>query len=80
MIYPVPSWCPPPEALTLENNEVHVWLAFLDLAASELQSLQHTLVAEELRRAGRYYFQKDRQLFAVARELLPAVRTIGNSF
>ncbi len=73
MMSPLPSWCPPPENLTLGNDEVHVWRAFLDLPASQVQSLQQTLVAEELRRAERYYFQKDREHFIVARGLLRAI-------
>ena len=65
-----PSWYPPPVPLTLGNNEVHVWCASLDLPASQVQSLQNTLVIEELRRAERYYFQKDRKHFIVARGVL----------
>ncbi|MBC8427729.1 4'-phosphopantetheinyl transferase superfamily protein [bacterium] len=66
----LPSWYPPPEPLTLGKNEVHVWRASLDLPAAQAQSLQHTLATEELRRAERYYFQKDRKHFIVARGLL----------
>jgi 4'-phosphopantetheinyl transferase len=65
-----PSWHPPPEPLMLGNNEVHVWRASLDLPASQVRSLQHTLAAEELRRAGRYHFPRDREHFTVARGLL----------
>ena len=65
-----PSWYPPPEPLTLGNNEVHVWRASLDLPASQVQRLRYTLSAEELRRAAGYHFQKDRKHFIVARGVL----------
>lgn len=66
-------WLRPPAGLALSSNEVHVWRATLDLTASCVQSLQHTLTADELSRAARFYFQKDRQHFIVARGLLRAI-------
>lgn len=63
-------WCPPPEVLTLGKDEVHVWRASLSLPPPRVQSLQRTLVAEELMRAERYCFQRDREHFIVARGLL----------
>ena len=66
-------WLPPPADLTVSSNEVHVWRASLDLPVSCVQSLQHTLAADELSRAERFYFQKDRQHFIVTRGLLRAI-------
>ena len=66
-------WIPPPADLALSSDEVHVWRASLDLPASCIQSLQPTLAADELSRAERFYFQKDRQHFIVARRLLRAI-------
>jgi 4'-phosphopantetheinyl transferase len=67
------SWPHAPADLALSNDEVHVWRACLDLPASHVQSLQRTLAADELSRAERLYFQKDRQRFIVARGLLRAI-------
>ncbi|MFC2045944.1 4'-phosphopantetheinyl transferase family protein [Chloroflexota bacterium] len=55
------------------NGEVHVWRASLDLPASRVQSLQHTLAADELTRADRYYSWQDSERFIVARGLLRAI-------
>jgi len=66
-------WLPVPVDLTLSSDEIHIWRASLDLPVSHVQSLQHTLAADELRRAERFYFQKDRKHFIVARGLLRAI-------
>jgi len=66
-------WSPPPAGLALSGDDVHVWRASLDLPAARVQCLQHTLTADELNRAERFYFQKDRQHFIVARGLLRAI-------
>ncbi len=66
-------WFPPPADLALSSDDVHVWRASLDLPASCVQSLQRTLAADELNRAERFYFQKDRKHFIAARGLLRAI-------
>lgn len=68
-----PLWLPPPADLALSKDDVHVWRASLDLPASGVQSLQHTLAADELSRAERFHFQKDCKRFIVARGLLRAI-------
>jgi 4'-phosphopantetheinyl transferase len=70
---PNPLWLPPPAHLTVSSNKVHVWRTSLDLPASCVQSLQHTLAADELSRAEQLYFPKDRKHFMVARGLLRAI-------
>jgi len=70
---PEPLWLPPPTDLALLSDEVHVWRALLDLPVSRIQSLQHTLAADELRRADRFHFQKHHQRFVVARGLLRTI-------
>jgi 4'-phosphopantetheinyl transferase len=72
-IIPVTSWSVPPEALFLGNEEVHVWRAKLDLQSSCIQSLIQILSADERTRADRFYFQKDRERFIVARGLLRVI-------
>jgi 4'-phosphopantetheinyl transferase len=66
-------WLPPPAGLALSSDKVHVWRASLDLPASRIQSLQHTLSEDELSRAALFCFQKDLQRFIVARGLLRAI-------
>lgn len=70
MTCPFPSWSPPPEPLILGSDEVHVWRAFLGLTASCVRSLQHTLSPDEQARAERFYFERDRERFIVARAVL----------
>lgn len=64
------SWSPSPEILILARDEVHVWRASLNLDASHVQILQQTLAADERTRAERFYFQRDRAHFIVARGAL----------
>src|SRR5262245_6543972 len=66
-------WRLPPADLQLSMDEVHVWRAELDLPASQIQRLQHTLSTDELLRAERFYARKDRQHFVVAHGLLRAI-------
>jgi len=54
--------------LSLPTDEVHVWLAKLDEHPAD--SLQVTLAADELARAARFHFDRDRNHFIVARALL----------
>jgi 4'-phosphopantetheinyl transferase len=72
-ITPVIWWRPPPETLMLGSDEVHVWRACLDRNTSYVQSLQQILSADEQARAGRFYFEKDRKHFIVARGLLRVI-------
>jgi len=73
MISPISSWYPPPKILMLGSDEVHVWRAALNLKASQVQNLHQTLSADEQVRAKRFYFQKDRERFIVARGQLRAI-------
>ncbi len=63
-------WNIPPIDLELPENEVHVWRSALTLPAFIRQSLQRSLAPEESARAERFYFEKDRNHFIVARGLL----------
>lgn len=73
IVYRVSSWCSPPKNLTLQNEEVHVWRVALDRRATQAKVLMQTLVPEELRKAGRYRFPKDREHFIVSRGLLRTI-------
>lgn len=59
-----------PKYLSLGSDEVHVWLAFLDRMIPHLSSLLRTLADEEIEKAGRFHFQKDRDDYVLARGLL----------
>ncbi len=66
----IPFWSSAPERLVLETNQVHVWSGSLVAAPSTVQSLGHTLTPDEVTRADRFHFQKDRDHFIVARGIL----------
>ncbi len=70
---PPPQWSPRPDTLRLEEGEVHVWRAHLDLEPSRIQSLMRTLTADERSRAERFHFRGDGERFIVARGLLRAI-------
>ncbi|HSS21520.1 MAG TPA: 4'-phosphopantetheinyl transferase superfamily protein [Pyrinomonadaceae bacterium] len=59
--------------LELPADEVHVWLANLDAFGPE--SLRSLLAEDELARADRFHFDKDRNHFIVARGLLRRLLT-----
>ena len=63
-------WMAPPENLGLEDNDVHIWKVDLNVPGSHIQKLQEVLSADEIKRARRFYFQKDRNAFTVARGAL----------
>ena len=63
-------WVRPPVALPLEGDDVHVWLAPLDLSPAALRLLEATLSRDERERADRFYFERDRRRFVCARGVL----------
>lgn len=70
---PNQNWLPPPDTLTLQPGEVHLWRAFLDQPATTFQGLQATLSPDEQARAARFHFTKDRNHYIVARGILRAL-------
>ena len=64
----------PPLADSVQlSDEVHVWRASLDVPAWRVQSLRRTLAADELSKAARFGFRKNREHFIVARGLLRTI-------
>jgi 4'-phosphopantetheinyl transferase len=61
------GWPLPPEDLKLLEDEVHVFGASLDQAASRVEQLAGTLSIDELMRAGRFHFKRDRNRYVVGR-------------
>ncbi|OAT83639.1 hypothetical protein A6M21_08065 [Desulfotomaculum copahuensis] len=53
-----------------DNDSVHVWPFRLDRPALFVDKLKHFLSPDELARAGRIYFERDRRRFIVSRGLL----------
>ena len=76
-----PLWRFPLETLVLGYDEVHVWRATLDRDPSQILSFLHNLAADERARAERYYFDRDREHFIVARGVLRAIlgRTLNRA-
>jgi 4'-phosphopantetheinyl transferase len=55
------------------KDEVHVWRMVLDAPLARVERLRQTVAAEELARAERFRFEKDRRRFTVARGTLRAI-------
>jgi 4'-phosphopantetheinyl transferase len=70
MTSPDQFWHPPPAEFSLSSAGVHVWRAALDPAASCVERLRRTLSVDELHRAARFHFPRDRRRFIVARGVL----------
>jgi 4'-phosphopantetheinyl transferase len=67
------SWPPSPESADLPIDEVHVWVASLELAKEQVERMQLTLTEDERKRAERFHFEKDRRHYIVARARLRAI-------
>src|ERR1041385_3712084 len=57
----------------LGEKEVHIWRTSLDLPTTIAEHLRQFLSADELARAGRFHFERDRRHFIVARGCLRAI-------
>lgn len=67
-----------PTGLRLEENEVHVWRATLDERPDDVvAALRALLSTDELERARKFYFERDRRRFVVCRGIL---RTLLGSY
>jgi 4'-phosphopantetheinyl transferase len=67
---PDQPWIEAPLDLSLGGDEVHVWRAGLESATSSISSLASLLSEDEVLRAKRFYFEKDRNQFVATRSLL----------
>lgn len=70
MINSADSWSPPPNPPTLNDHEVHVWRAALDVSSAQAEGLRQTLSADEAARSDRFYLQRDRERYAVTHAAL----------
>ena len=56
-----------------ETGEVHIWRLGLEQSDETIQRFRQTLANEEVSRADRFHFEKDRRAFVVARGFLREV-------
>jgi len=61
------SWSRPAQDLALEEDAVHIWLAWLDVQPQERTRLRSYLSTDEVSRAERFVFPRDRDHFIAAR-------------
>jgi len=57
----------------LSRDEIHVWSASLDIGSEQLAELERTLSPDEMARARRFYFERDRQKYIGRRGILRAI-------
>jgi len=66
-------WRHPPIRLELKQNQVHIWRAMLEVTSAVLGRIEKVLSRDEIARANRFFFVRDRQRFIVARGFLRAI-------
>lgn len=57
----------PAAGVTLSGKDVHIWQISLSGQGSLLSTFRNLLAADEIQRAGRFFFERDRERFIVAR-------------
>lgn len=70
---PTPTWLPPPLELTLQEGEVHLWLANLQVGFALHQQLWQSLTPDERQRAERFYRQEHQHRFVASRGILRTI-------
>jgi len=66
-------WEVPPPDLVLPDDKVHVWQASLEQSSDVVNQLAQTLLPDELTRAERFRFARDRRRFIVSHGVLRAI-------
>ena len=64
------NWLEPPESLSLQAGQVHVWRIGLEQPVQLLDRFRRTLAPEEIDRAGRFHFERLQRHFVASRGLL----------
>jgi 4'-phosphopantetheinyl transferase len=57
----------------LDGSDVHVWVACLHQSQAQLRAFSSTLSSDELERAQRFHFERDKSSFVAARGVLRAI-------
>jgi 4'-phosphopantetheinyl transferase len=71
VLSPAPArWSTPPSQVALHDDDVHVWLADLDVDPYESEQVARYLTPDEHERAARIRLSRDRQRWTVARGTL----------
>lgn len=73
MTQAITVWQLPPQHLVLGTNEVHIWRASLNRPEADVADLRGLLSSDEIERAGKFRFQKDRDHFVTARGTLRTI-------
>ncbi len=60
------EWPPPPGRSSLQKGNIHVWAVALDDASSNSDRVRTILAPDELARAAKFKFERDRRRFVVA--------------
>ena len=63
-------WTRAPASLALQTGEIHVWRVDLEQPEDVVQRFRSTLEDDEIYRADRFHFEKDRRAFTVSRGFL----------
>jgi 4'-phosphopantetheinyl transferase len=63
-------WKQPPEEIGLSENDIHVWRVSISGYLSQIAEFREILSDDEITRADRFYFEKDRNSFTVSRAML----------
>lgn len=63
-------WLKSPYQFVLKEGEIHLWKSSLDLSPDVLQKITPLLSEEEIVRADRFHFEKDRNHFIAGRGML----------
>ena len=58
------------EQIVIRGNEIHIWQARLTRSSEELAEMRPLLSPDEIQRADRFVFERDRTRFTVARAIL----------
>src|SRR5580704_8660219 len=66
-------WSLPPGDWSLDEREAHVWAALLEVSPEARARFAASLAPEELERANRFRFERDRDRFIAGRGLLRAI-------
>ncbi len=64
------DWPLPPTTWTLEDNEIHVWVADLGLPPEKQTVCERVLSMEETERARRFHFERDRLRYIATHGIL----------
>jgi 4'-phosphopantetheinyl transferase len=67
------SWLPTPPAAAIRPGEVHIWQVDAEAQIARLELFRRLLADEELQKAARFYFDRDRHTSLVSRGALRAL-------